>query len=168
MFRQFHASRVFAFLRKISVGYASLPARSSGWKNHRRPARCRGRMRAIASNKHLTQAGRLLERMIPINTSYPTTARWKRRVPRDFSIYTWSRQSTRDPMLSFPLNGEKSPGLPSVEDYNRERIAEGRRSHATGIEGDRITWSRRSATVDCDCRQCTLYALDTDIVDTSG
>jgi len=38
MFSQFHASRVFAFLRNISAGYAPLPARSSGWKNHRRLA----------------------------------------------------------------------------------------------------------------------------------
>src|SRR5262245_55314905 len=41
-----------------------------------------GWTRAIASNNHSTQARRLLERLIPINTSLAETARWKRRVPR--------------------------------------------------------------------------------------
>jgi hypothetical protein len=58
-------------------------------------------MRAIASNNQITQAGRLLECMIPINTSYPTTARWKRRVP----------------MPSFPLEGDRTQETLSFGDY---------------------------------------------------
>src|SRR6266511_2000144 len=38
-------------------------------------------MRTVANNNHSTQARRLLGRLIPINTSFAETARWKRRVP---------------------------------------------------------------------------------------
>src|SRR5438093_11287853 len=55
-----------------------------------------GRMRVIASNNHLTQAGRLPGRLIPINTSLPTTARWKRRVPGgDFHSFMASQRGMK-------------------------------------------------------------------------
>src|SRR5262245_18590590 len=41
-------------------------------------------MRRITRDNHSTQLGRLLGRTIQINTSFPTTARWKRCVPRGF------------------------------------------------------------------------------------
>jgi len=45
------------------------------------PERARGRMRAIASENHSTQARRLLDVRFWINTPFPKPARWKRRVP---------------------------------------------------------------------------------------
>src|SRR5262245_14590796 len=45
------------------------------------PQRARGRMRSIAGDNHWIQAKRL-RGLFPINTSFPMTARWKRRVPR--------------------------------------------------------------------------------------
>jgi hypothetical protein len=41
-------------------------------------------MRMSAIHNQSTQARRLRERLIPINTSFPKPARWKRRVPMDF------------------------------------------------------------------------------------
>jgi len=38
-------------------------------------------MRKIATNDYSMQARLLLGRLIPINTSFPTTTRWKRCVP---------------------------------------------------------------------------------------
>jgi len=49
------------------------------------------RMRAIANNNHSTQARRLPGRLIPINTSFPETARWKRCVPRARKTLTDAR-----------------------------------------------------------------------------
>jgi hypothetical protein len=45
------------------------------------PERPRGGMRKIATNNYSTQARLLPARLIPINRSFPTTARWKRCVP---------------------------------------------------------------------------------------
>src|SRR5262245_574443 len=69
---------------KIAPGYASLPARSRGRKTDCRLAGRLGRIRKIASNNHQAQARRLRGRLIPINMSFPETARWKRRVPMEF------------------------------------------------------------------------------------
>src|SRR5262245_61103805 len=41
-------------------------------------------MLTIASDNHSAQARRHPELLIPINASFAETARWKRRVPRDF------------------------------------------------------------------------------------
>src|SRR5262245_13641488 len=45
------------------------------------PKRPRGRLRKIATSNYSTQARLLLRRLIPINTPFPTTARWKLCVP---------------------------------------------------------------------------------------
>jgi len=61
--------------------------------------RARGRMRTIASDNHLTLAMRLLGRLIPINTSFPKTVRWERRLPRgDFHSFYASQLDMKAPV----------------------------------------------------------------------
>src|SRR6266511_756387 len=57
------------------------------------PQRAWGRMGAIANDNRPTQGRRHRERLLPINTSFAETARWKRRVPRGVFHYSTTTRS---------------------------------------------------------------------------
>src|SRR5262245_24384150 len=77
------STRTLKFSPPKIPGYASLPARSRGRGD---PLRTRGALGAECARLQtiIIRRGRgeFGGHMIPINTSFPATARWKRRVPR--------------------------------------------------------------------------------------